>query len=124
MDIILNFFGVIYVWVRLDNLGAQIGGGGGLMFGAVVGGMAFGPMGAFLGAVGGLIAGNLLGSGTYLWHQKRQVRDRQNRRARQYQEFMRQNFGQAVPRQPIFHAQANVNGDLVVDAFYEALSEL
>ena len=124
MDIILNFFGVIYVWVRLDNPGAQIGGGGGLMFGAVVGGMAFGPVGAFLGAVGGLIAGNLLGSGTYLWHQERQLRDLQNRRARQYQEFMRQYLGQAVPRQPLFHAPANANGDLVVDAFYGAAPQL
>ena len=83
MDIILNFFGVIYAWVRLGNPGALMGGGGGLVVGAVAGGAFFGPVGAFFGALGGLLAGNLLGSGAYSWYQEQEVRNRQDRRARQ-----------------------------------------
>lgn len=124
MDIILNFFGVIYAWVRLGNPGTLMGGSGGLVAGALAGGAAFGPLGALFGGLAGLIAGNLLGSGAYLWYQEHEVRNRQNRRARQYQEFMRQNFGQAVPRLPLFHVPANPGGDLVLDPVYEAPPEL
>ena len=124
MDIILNFFGVIYAWVRLGNPGALMGGGGGLVAGAVAGGAVFGPVGAFFGALGGLLAGNLLGSGAYSWYQEREVRNRQDRRARQYQEFMRQNVGQVVPRLPLYHVPANPEGDVVLDVMYEAPPEL
>ena len=107
MDIVLNFFGVIYAWVKFDNPGGRMGAGGGLVVGAAAGG-------AFV-ALGGLLAGNLLGSGAYSWYQEQEVRNRHDRRARQYQEFMRQNVGQAVPRLPLYHVPGNPEGDLVLD---------
>ena len=101
-----------------------MGGGGGVVVGAAAGGAFFGPVGAFFGGLGGLLAGNLLGSGVYSWYQEQEVRNRQDRRARQYQEFMRQNVGQAVYRLPLYHVPANPEGDLVLDVIYEALPEL
>ena len=118
MDIILNFFGIIYAWVKLGNPGAQVGGGTGLAVG-VLGGLAFGlGLAAIAVGVVGLVAGNLIGGGAYGWHQQQHEIDRQNQRVREYKEFGRQQFGQAVPRAPLFHVPGNAMGDVVLDVHY------
>jgi hypothetical protein len=99
VDIILLFFGIIYAWVKLGNPGAQVGGGAGLFGGlATAFFFALSPVAVIAASVAGLIAGNLFVGGVYEWYRQQHEIDRQNQRVREYQEFMRQHFGQAVPR--------------------------
>ena len=113
----MNCFGIIYAWVRLDNPGAQVGGGAGFTIGGILGAIT-GLPGLALGGVLGLIGGNLMGGGVYAWYREQQERDRQNQREREYQEFIRREFGVAVPRLPLFHVPGNPGGDLVLDVHY------
>ncbi|CAB4035370.1 Hypothetical predicted protein, partial [Paramuricea clavata] len=110
------FWHYLYAWVKLGNPGAQVGGGAGLFGGlAVAFCFALSPVAAIAAGVAGLIAGNLFGGGVYQWYQQQHEIDRQNQRVREYQEFMRQQFGQAVPRAPLYHVPANAMGELVLD---------
>ena len=119
MNIILYSFGIIYAWVKLANRGAQIGGGAGLVIGAVCGSLLFmSTIGWFPGAVIGLIGGNLIGGGLYEWNQELHERNRVNERIREYQEFIVHQFGQdrqAVATAPLFHVAANRQGDVELD---------
>ena len=118
-----NFFGIIYAWVTLGSPGEQFGGGVGLVIGAILGGFAA-PLLIPVGAALGFIGGKLIGGGAYAWYRERQVTERQNQRVREYQEFMRAQFGVGVPSQPLFHAPGNAEGNLVLDVHYRTPAEL
>ena len=76
MDMILIFFCIIYTWVNLQNPGAQVVGGVGVVAGILLA-FAFGlPFQAI--AVVGLVAGNFLGGRIFVWFQQQYEIDRQN----------------------------------------------
>ena len=119
MDMIMQFFGVIYIWVFLGNPGSRVGGGVGLVLG-FVGGAAFvfPPPGIFAASVVGLVAGKLIGSGGYDWYKEHHYMKMQQEMIQQYQEFIVRMFGQpgAVPQQPkLIFLPANAGGDLLIN---------
>ncbi len=74
----LMLFCLIYAcMVNLQNPGAQIGGGAGIVAGILLA-FAFGCLPSQPIAVAGLVAGSLLGGGTYAWFQQRYEIDGQN----------------------------------------------
>ena len=85
MNIILYSFGIIYAWVKLANPGTQIGGGAGLVIGAVCGSLLFmSTIGWLVGGVIGLIGGNLIGGGLYEWNQELHKIDHEHEGIREY----------------------------------------
>ena len=119
MNMIFQFFGVMYSWVFLGNPGSQVGGGLGLALGFVGGAaFAFFPPGIFAAAVVGLVAGNLIGRGGYNWYSDHHyIKMQQEMVVQQYQEFLFRMFGQpgTVTQQPrLFCLPANADGDMLI----------
>ena len=98
MSIILYSFGIIYAWVELDNPGRMFGAG---VVRLVISAVLCGVAGFF-------------GRQIYDWYQQLQERDGQQERVRQYREFIRCHFGQALPPAPLYHVPANGEGDVVL----------
>lgn len=101
MNMILQFFGIIYSWIFLANPGGRVGGGVGLALG-FIGGFAFAfPPAGIVGAAGaGLVAGNLIGGGAYDWNEDPQYMEMQQEMMQQYQEFMVRLFGHQGDNDP------------------------